>query len=244
MSSKINKSNLNILTKEITMKPVLLILALAVVGCAEMTTTKTNSPTAGKTTAVEPSKTGFKTGPAVFADFGKFPKTSNQGAEFYPTVYSERKGDASISSITVVNNAAVVQGQIGSTKGSQWAGVGFMIAYQNNDGAAVPADFSSYKSVKISLASGTVNSLRVRIAGDDQKAVNVGCYPVFTQAVTEKMTEYTIPLSKFEPEAYCDANGRSIKSTLGRVVQMEVVDVNNQRNKPTEFSVGKIEFMQ
>jgi hypothetical protein len=233
------------LNKDLMMKSSLLVLALFVAGCTDMTTQPTTSQTAGKTAAgAEPSKTGFKTGPAVFADFGKFPKTSNQGAEFYPTVYSERKGDASITSITVVNNAVVVQGQLGSAKGSQWAGVGFMIAYQNNDGAPLPADFSGYKAVKINLASPTVNSLRVRIAGDDPKAVNVGCYPVFTQSVTEKMTEYTIPLSKFEPEAYCDANGRSIKSTLGRVVQMEVVDVNNQRNKPTEFSVGKIEFIQ
>lgn len=177
----------------------------------------------------------------VFADFGKSPKTSNQGSGLTAITYSERKGDAQLESLSVVGDAVVYKGQIGNTKGSQWAGVGFNVSHSD---ASNTIDMSAYKSLRIKLASSTVTSLRVRIAANDSKINNIGCYPIFIQSVTPTMTEYTIPVARFAPEDFCGGNARSIKNTIDKVTLVEVVDINNTRNKPTEFSVGKIEFVQ
>jgi hypothetical protein len=212
----------------------------ACAGCAQLPVSS-NSSTSKP--AASTAQSPVATGPKLFADFGKFPKTSNQGSELLQTVYSERRGDAQISSLEVVGNTVVMKGQIGNSRGSQWAGVGFMVSHNNTSGAET-IDLSAYKFVKVNLASNTVNTIRVRISGDDPKALTTGCYPIVMQAVTNKLTEYTIPISKFEPEAYCESNARSIKSTINKVAQMEFVDSNNKTNKPTEFSVGKVEFIQ
>jgi hypothetical protein len=105
-------------------------------------------------------------------------------------------------------------------------------------------NLSAYKTVKITLASPTVNTLRVRLSGSDQKVLNMGCYPVFfVQGVTAAPKEFTIPLARFEPEQWCGENGRRLAATITNVSGVEVVDIA-QTNKPTEISVSKIELIK
>jgi hypothetical protein len=177
----------------------------------------------------------------LFASFGNETKASDQGANLNPITYSEKGGDAQMGSIEVAAPVAVVKGQIGNAKGSQWAGIGVLVSH---DKAPVPLDLSGYRALKLTLSSPTVTVLRVRIAADDSKILNLGCYPVFMQSVGPTAKDYTIPFARFEPESFCGDNARSMKATVGKVTYVEVVDTANQRNKPTEFAVGRIEFVQ
>jgi hypothetical protein len=220
-----------------------LLAAAALVACAQ----NPQAPTAAAPApaAAAPAATAAAAAPVggssfFFPDFGKNPGKTNQGADFVPVQYSERKGDASPPTITLEGEVSVLRGEIGNKKGSQYAGV----ALQLTHGGSAVKDLSAFKAVRIKLGSPTVGSLRVRIASDDSKVVNAGCYPVFIQSVKAELTEYTIPLSKFAPEDYCGPNGRTIKNTIDKVMFMEIADTANTRNKPTEFSVGKIEYVQ
>jgi hypothetical protein len=176
----------------------------------------------------------------LYADFGKSPAASNQGASMNPISYSEKKGDSEPGAVAVAGDAAVYKGRIGNAKGSQWAGTGFNVS---NDGSGKTLDLTAYKAMKIKLSSPTVTSLRIRISADDSKIGLLGCYPVYVQTVSAQPTEYTIPFTRFSPEEYCAENSRSMKATVGKVTSVEVIDTANTRNKPTEFSVGKIEFL-
>jgi len=174
----------------------------------------------------------------VFADFGKNPSTTNQGADLTQSVYSERKGDAVVHSISVVGETAIVMGEIGNKKGSQFAGAGVMMTH----GGATAKDLSAYKNLRIKMASPTADYLRLRITGDDTKILNIGCYPVYTQKVTPTLTEYNITLINFKPELYCGENARPIENTLKKAMFVELMDTGHTRNKPTQIFVGKIEF--
>jgi hypothetical protein len=216
-----------------------LLAAAALVACADApknAATPAAAPAAAAAAgAAAPSGASY-----VFADFGKNPATSNQGAELIKIQYSERKGDAAVESVTIAGETATLKGEIGNKKGSQYAGV----AIQFTHGGSAVKDLSGFKAVRFKLASPTVTSLRLRIAGDDTKILNAGCYPIYIQSVKPELTEYTIPLSKFAPEDYCGSNGRTLKNTIDKVMFMEIADTANARNKPTEFSVGKIEYVQ
>jgi hypothetical protein len=217
-----------------------LLAAAALVACADAPKNASApapaaAPATATAAAAAPSSASF-----VFADFGKNPAKTNQGADFIPVQYSERKGDAAVESITVAGEVATLKGEIGNKKGSQYAGV----AMQFTHGGSAVKDLSGFKAVRFKLASPTVTSLRLRIAGDDTKILNAGCYPIYIQSVKPELTEYTIPLSKFAPEDYCGTNGRTLKNTIDKVMFMEIADTANARNKPTEFSVGKIEYVQ
>jgi hypothetical protein len=217
---------------------------LSALAVATLAACASNAPMANK--AAAPAKTETMAAVAadpvrVFADFGKNPKASNQGSGLTAITYSERKGDAQMESVGVVGDAVVYKGQIGNAKGSNWAGVGFNVSHSDSDKTL---DMTAYKSLRIKLSSPTVTSLRLRIAANDSKINNMGCYPIFIQSVTPTMTEYTIPVARFAPEDFCGSNARAIKDTINKVSLIEVVDIANTRNKPTEFSVGKIEFVQ
>lgn len=177
----------------------------------------------------------------LFADFGKTPKASNQGAELRPISYSEKRGDAIVNSLEVSGQAAVLKGQIGNTKGSQYSGVAILVSHNES---AQPINLAEYKSIQIALASPTVTSLRLRISSNDSKIMNMGCYPIYIQSVTPEMKEYTISIARFESESFCGSNARTIATTIDKVSFIEVADTAHQRNKPTEFSLGKIEFVK
>jgi hypothetical protein len=168
-------------------------------------------------------------------------KMSTTKQEPLQVSYSEKKGDSIVQSVEVVNGAATIKGQLGTVRGSGWAGLGMIF---NHGLEPAAQDLSAYKTVKITVASPTAASLRVRLSGSDQKVLNQGCYPVyFLQGVTATPKEFSIPVARFEPEQWCGENGRRVSATISQVSGMEVVDIA-QTNKPTEISVTKIELVK
>jgi hypothetical protein len=155
--------------------------------------------------------------------------------------YSEKKGDAVVQSVGVANGMATIKGQLGTVRGSSWAGLGMIF---NHGVEPAAQNLSAYKTVKITVASPTASSLRVRLSGSDQKTLDQGCYPVFfLQGVTATPKEFSIPIARFEPEQWCGENARRVSATITQVSGMEVVDTA-QTNKPTEISVSKIELVK
>jgi hypothetical protein len=187
------------------------------------------------------------TAPAATADvftivaYAAGQKLSTTKQEPLPVLYSEKKGDAVLQSVEVVNGAATLKGQLGTVRGSAWAGVGMIF---NHGLEPAAQNLSAYKTVKVTVASPNASSLRVRLSGSDQKILNMGCYPIFfLQGVTATPKEFVIPIARFEPEQWCGENGRRVAATITQVSGMEVVDIA-QTNKPTEFSVSKIELVK
>ncbi len=158
------------------------------------------------------------------------------GSELTETKYSERPDDVAITDKKFENGVVTWSGQVGFGKGSTWAGIGLW-AFIKADRS--PVDLGAAKTVTFRLASPTTRTLRVRIAGADEKIREMGCYPVYSQAVTPELKEYTIPLSQFVSEGWCGGNARTIQKTLPQVVAFEVVDLSIQKS-PTSFSVGTI----
>ncbi len=215
-------------------------LALTLVACASQ---QAAAPAAAPAPASVAAAAKVDVAPVLlYADFGKTATASNQGSSMNAISYSEKKGDADTEAMSVVGDVVVYKGRIGNAKGSQWAGTGFNIA--NSAAADKTIDLSGYSAMRIKLSSPTVTSLRLRISADDQKISNLGCYPVYVQTVNAELKEYTIPFSRFSPEEYCAENARAMKVTVGKVASVEIIDTANTRNKPTEFRVGKIEFVK
>jgi hypothetical protein len=168
-------------------------------------------------------------------------KISTTKQEPLKVEYSEKKGDVTVQSVEVNNGVATIKGQLGTVRGSGYAGLGMIF---NHGLEPAAQNLSAYKTVKITVASPTVSTLRVRLSGSDQKVLNMGCYPVFfLQGVTATLKEFTIPLARFEPEQWCGENGRRLGATITNVSGIEVVDIA-QSNKPTEISVSKIELVK
>lgn len=177
----------------------------------------------------------------VLASYAMGKKTSDQGAMPIKVSYSERPGDAVLNSVDVVGGAATLNGVLSTSKGSSWAGLAMIFPYAEG---APAQDLSAFKTLKIRLASPSVSSLRIRVAGDDKKTQDSGCYPVFfLQGVKAEMTEFNLPLANFAPEGWCGPNGIKIAPTLKAVSGVEVADTK-QSNKPTEIKVQLIEFLK
>lgn len=176
----------------------------------------------------------------LFADFGKNPRASNQGADPYGFAYSERRGDAAVHSVAVEGTALRLRGFVGNVKGSQWAGVGFTLG---GTAAMDVVDLSSYSRLRVRLASSTAKALRVRIASTDEKINNLGCYPLLMVNVTPVPTDYDLPMARFAPESYCGENARRIGETLKAVKLVEVADATIT-GKDTEFSLERVEFLR
>jgi hypothetical protein len=168
-------------------------------------------------------------------------KVSTTKQEPLKVEYSEKKGDVIVQSVEVVNGVATIKGQLGTVRGSGFAGLGMIF---NHGLEPAAQNLSAYKTLKITAASPSVNTLRVRLSGSDQKVLNMGCYPVFfLSGVSATLKEFTIPLARFEPEQWCGENGRRLSATITNVSGIEVVDTT-QSNKPTEISVSKIELLK
>jgi hypothetical protein len=157
------------------------------------------------------------------------------GAPIQDTLYSERKEDAAITKRELDGDVLTYTGQVGLGKGSSYAGIGMYLAIFK---AGRTMDATNYKSVTFRLAS-TAGQLRLRIAGGDQKVREEGCYPVFTQRVTETLTDYTIPLSSFKAESWCGGKGVSAADTLKTLYGYEVADIT-VAGKPVTVSVVSI----
>jgi hypothetical protein len=187
--------------------------------------------------AAAPAATGTS---FLLTSYAAGKKVNQEGAAPVQVSYSEKKGDAFVASLDVVDGAAVIKGQLGNVRGSGYAGIAMVFPHGRTPDLQ---NLSGYKTVKIRVASPTVNTLRLRISGGDQKTLDAGCYPVFMlQGVTATMTEYSIPVARFEPEQYCGDNARKINDTITAVSGFEVADTK-QTNKPTEVRVERIEFV-
>jgi hypothetical protein len=219
-------------------------------GCATKASAQAQAPAAAPAAAAvaqaAPAKAAAPA-PAATADvftivaYAPGQKMSTTKQEPLQVSYSEKKGDSIVQSVEVVNGVATIKGQLGTVRGSGWAGLGMIF---NHGLEPAAQDLSAYKTIKITVASPTAASLRVRLSGSDQKILNQGCYPVyFLQGVTATPKEFSIPISRFEPEQWCGENGRRVSATIGQVSGMEVVDTA-QTNKPTEISVTKIELIK
>jgi hypothetical protein len=185
--------------------------------------------------AATPAAGAAPAGALATVEFASATATKS-GAELTETKYSERPDDVALGDKKFENGVVTWSGQVGMGKGSTWAGIGLWAFIQ---GDRSPVDLGAAKAVTFRLASPTTRTLRVRIAGADEKIRNMGCYPVYSQAVTPELKEYTIPVSQFVAEGWCAGNARTIKQTLPQVVGFEVVDLSIQK-APTSFSVGTI----
>jgi hypothetical protein len=167
--------------------------------------------------------------------------TTAQGGMFAGFAYSEKPGDATFDKVVVANGTARVSGTVWPQKGSTWAGVGFTAAAAA-DGKTL--DLSKQRTLHVQLASATAKQLRVRLVGDDKATRDNGCYPVVVQDVTPELRDHAIALSRFAPEAYCGAQGRSVATTAPSVAAIEVSDptLTPGAKRPVDFQVGRIEL--
>jgi hypothetical protein len=207
-------------------------LAALLVFTACATTEK--KPVAEATPAAEskPEATPAAAAGAVTVEFASAAQTKTGGA-VVDTNYSEKPGDTIISGQSFKDGVITYAGQVGTGKGSAWAGIG--LNWQIN-AEGKPIDATKFKSITFRLAA-TTRLLRLRVSGNDAATQKNGCYPVYTQEVTETMTEYTIPLDKFQPEGWCAKLAVDIKQTLPAVTGNEVASINVSK-KPITISVG------
>jgi hypothetical protein len=105
-------------------------------------------------------------------------------------------------------------------------------------------NLSKRQTLHVELASATATQLRVRLVGQDKTTRDNGCYPVVVQNVTPELRDYAMELSRFAPEAYCGAQGRSIAVTAPAVVAIEVSDpaLTPGAKRLVDFQVGRIEL--
>lgn len=164
--------------------------------------------------------------------------TTVQGGAFDGFAYAEKAGDAGLGAVTPAAGAVRVTGFVGAAKGSTWAGIGLTV--QGAPNGAVQ-DRSRQTTMRISLASTSAKTLRVRLVGNDAATLANGCYPVFVQAVTPELRAYDIPLAAFAAESYCGSNARTTAATLPALAAVEVTDptVAAQR-RDIDFQVGAI----
>jgi hypothetical protein len=155
------------------------------------------------------------------------------GGELRDTLYSEKRGDAVISQRTFADGVVTYAGQVGLGKGSKWAGLGFSLDLLPT-GAGV--DARRFKTVTFRLAA-TTRSLRLRLVGPEEPVRSAGCYPRTFLDVTPDVKEYTIPLSRFDPEPWCAKQGRDVRETLPVLTGFEIVSQNIDQ-KPITLSVG------
>jgi hypothetical protein len=166
---------------------------------------------------------------------------SVQGGTISLVAYSERKGDASYSLMAVQDGELVVKGDFAANGISAWAGVGVSV---NAPGGSF--DAMGYKTLRIRLsATASVNTLRVRLFGTDNKTLLNGCYPVVQLAVSAQTKAYEIPLSSFAPESFCGIDGVTAANTLKSLGGIEVVDaIRPFKARPVQFSVGGISLLR
>lgn len=175
----------------------------------------------------------------AFATFSDIEKSS-EGGSISRVVYAEKKGDASLAALSVLNGDLTVTGRFLAAGRSSFAGVGVMI---DSASGPSPAQGSRVLRIRLSAAAG-VSALRVRLVGPDAAVRLSGCYPVVDQPVTPQATVYDIPLSRFVPQAYCGNRGVSSAQTLLRLDAIEVVDaISPVRVRPVQFSVGTISLV-
>lgn len=216
----------------------LLALAItAMAGCAIAPQPKAQAPAASPAPAPQAAAPSPALAFAVFRPDG----TTAQGGMFTGFAYSEKPGDATFDKIAVANGTARVNGSVWPQKGSTWAGIGFTAA-AGADGKTL--DLSQQRTLHLQLASATTTQLRVRLVGDDKATRDNGCYPVAVQNVTPELRDYAIPLSRFAPEAYCGAQGRSVAATATAVAAIEVSDpaLTPGTKRLVDFQVGRIEL--
>jgi hypothetical protein len=221
-------------------RPALLALAItATAGCASAPQLQPPPPAAAPAPAA-PASAAAATPALAFAVFQPDGSTA-QGGMLAGFAYSEKPGDATFDKVVVTNGAARVHGTVWPQKGSTWAGIGFT-ASAGADGKT--RDLSRQRTLHVQLAAATATQLRVRLLGEDKATRDNGCYPVVMQAVTAELRDYAIELSRFTPEAYCGAQGRSIAATAPAVAAIEVSDpaLTPGTERMVDFQVGRIEL--
>lgn len=164
--------------------------------------------------------------------------TTAQGGSVDAFSYSEKPGDATLGNVSFTNGAVRATGKLGAEKGSTWGGIGLIAGVAAGEKTV---NIAGKTNLRIKLASATASTLRVRIMSTDKATRDNGCYPVAVQKVTAELTEYSIPLSSFAPEAYCAAMGRSISAVSGAVASIEVSDPTvPSKSRNVDFTVGSV----
>lgn len=212
------------------MRRSLVVAMMLFAACAhhKKATTAKAEPAQAPAKAEAPAATG-----GVSVEFASSAATK-AGAALEDTNYSEQPGDASITRKEFADGVVTYSGQVGLGKGSGWAGIGFWVPVA--DGKTI--DGTKFKTVTLKLAS-TAPALRLRLAGGDEAARKGGCYPVFMQNVTDKLTEYTIPLDQFQAEGWCGPKAITVGNTMPTFYGFEIADIAVQK-KPVTLSVGTI----
>jgi len=162
--------------------------------------------------------------------------TTAQGGEVSEIIYSEIPDDADITAKVISQGVVMAVGHVGKGKGSKWGGIGLNIPIGVTNSKI---DARGYRSITVKLASPTTGYLRLRLYGPEWDIISAGCYPIAVQAVTAKVTEYTIPFISFASENWCGAKSRSVMKTLSQLSAIEVVD-NAIANKETRIVVGSM----
>jgi hypothetical protein len=212
--------------------------ALAMAGCVAWRPAGPQPPAPAASAPAASAPAASAPASFVFTSFSAGQASSDQGLYPTPVSYAEKRGDAFVSSVSVVNGAAVMKGQVGNVRGSGYAGVGMTFTLP------APADLSAYQTVKIRLASPSADTVRIRISGTDERILTLGCYPTFTlTGVKAVVHEYTVSLARLEPERYCADNARRLSGFINKVGSVEVAD-SRIANRPTEISVERIEFVR
>lgn len=162
-----------------------------------------------------------------------------RGGKVFDTTYSEQPNDSEVLVRDYHNGAVSYTCMVGYSKGSKWAGVGLNVYL---DGEQRLYDARAYKTMTIKLASQATRTLRIRLLGPDEATRMNGCYPIYVQNVTDKLAEYTIPISKFAAESWCGVRAQTVPSTMKQLAGFEIADVTIH-NEPSKFSVGAIRLL-
>ena len=165
-------------------------------------------------------------------EFGSTEYT-RQGGAIETVKYSEAPGDVSFQGYTLENGVLTLKGKLGLGRGSTSGGLGVRFDLQL-DGK--PMDATKLDSVTVRVAAST-RILRLRLVGREKATRKNGCYPVFNHEVDDQLKEYTVPFTKFAPEAWCGANGRELRQTLPWLTAVEVVSTRVTQ-LPLTLSVG------
>jgi hypothetical protein len=169
------------------------------------------------------------------------PELSDQEGRVETNAYSEKPGDASRDAPARENTAAVLNYSLTNAGGSSFLGAGITVNPPNN----TALNLSEYKSLRITLASSATDTVRLRIAGNDQTTLSNGCYPVRYTKVTGNLATYTVAIAEFAAESYCGSNAKSLADTLIDVGTVEIAD-NAIPNAPRrgKISIARIEFVK
>jgi endo-1,4-beta-xylanase len=160
------------------------------------------------------------------------------GGRIQKTEYAERAGDALVQRLEVQDNLLTLEYQLSKAAGSSFAGAGMNVTL------AQVVDARALSVLRLQLSSSQAETLRIRVAGNDETTLQAGCYPVFYLKVTPQLAVYDIPIEKFAAPSYCAARAKTIAETLPAISMVEVADESlpNSGIRTGRIQLGLVEF--